>query len=181
MSIPILLALLTFTILNTKSMKKKLILIRHAQAEPPQSGNDFDRLLTRAGERDARYLGRWLASEIKQVQTIITSTANRAKMTAEILSEELKAPGLIDEEEVLYEASVREMLDVIRSIEPNHQTAAVVAHNPTISYVADFLTKEAMDSMIPCTAVGIEFEDIAWSSVDQSQGSIVFFRPPEEY
>ncbi|CAE7801798.1 glxK [Symbiodinium microadriaticum] len=161
-------------------MKKKLILVRHAQAASPESGDDFGRKLTALGERAARHLGRWLAQEFKTINAIISSTAVRATTTAEILSEELKAPGILDFEEELYEASVRTMLNVIHSADSNHEVVIIVGHNPTISYIADFLTSDPTDNMPPCTAVGISFDGKSWEEIDQNDGKVIFFRIPEE-
>lgn len=157
-------------------MFRNLILIRHAQAA--DASIDHERPLTAIGERDARYLGRWLKSKYEALDLILHSSALRAKSTAEIIGEELKISSLQEEEE-LYEASVRTMLDQVNALENDHSTVTIVAHNPTITYFADYLTSTDLPSMSPGSAVVLRFETSGWNEISQNTGTFLEFYSPE--
>lgn len=65
---------------------KKLVLIRHAEAEP-ETGNisDFDRNLTAAGKKDAAKMAAVLLNNTVAPEIMICSPAARALETAHIL------------------------------------------------------------------------------------------------
>ena len=161
-------------------MKRTLILVRHAQAGQSPSHGDFDRTLTPTGERDARHLGRWLVERHDSVEKIITSTAIRAKQTAEILAEEFKQKNILEEDEELYEASVRTALSVVTEIESGYRKVIVVGHNPTITYLADYLTATPVENMIPGSMVEIEFDHLNWKEVSQNSGIFKIYQTSED-
>ncbi len=173
---------LTLPKLNTSAivMSRILILVRHAQAESPYTENDVNRKLTAMGERDARHIGRWLAQRVKEIDKVISSSADRAKQTAEIIVEEFKQNHVIQLSEEMYEASPRTMLAALNDCDENWQKVLFVAHNPTISYFADLLTSSSVESMNPGSAVLIEFEDLSWSEVSQGTGNLVQIQNPQD-
>src|SRR5690606_6412988 len=69
---------------------KTLFLVRHAKAVPPQPGlPDHDRTLNDRGRRDAPEMGRRIAQRGVLPNLMITSTAARARTTAQLLAAEL--------------------------------------------------------------------------------------------
>ena len=81
--------------------------------------------------------------------------------------------------EELYEASVRTFLSEINTIEEDKKCVIFVGHNPTITYLADYLTSAPMSNMDPGSAIVITFQKIAWSEVTQDSGSFVCYRSPK--
>jgi phosphohistidine phosphatase len=158
-------------------MSKQLILMRHAQAENPVGKEDHERTLTPEGERDARHMGRWLNTRFDNLDVIVTSTAFRAKQTAEIIAEEFRQNNITKFNADLYEASVRSMLEIIQGFQEDWKAVLLVGHNPTISYVSDYLISDPIEGMSPGTAVCLEFNE-TWNKVDQGSGSFVFVQSP---
>lgn len=156
-------------------MLRTLLLMRHAQAGDAQT--DFERPLTAIGERDARHVARWLLSAYPGIDHIYASSALRAMTTAKILAEELKISSL-SKEDNLYEASVRTMLQLVNSVEDDHQIIVVVGHNPAISYLADYLTTKALPGLEAGSVAVIEFEDLSWSEISQSSGIFSTYQSP---
>ena len=160
-------------------MKRSLYLLRHSYAESPGSTADFDRELTMEGISAARSLGRKLMNDRFNPQTILSSSANRAYQTAINLAEELAINDqLVVSSDKLYEASVRELMEVVNRIESGVKTALLVGHNPSISYFAELLTASGIGNMEPCGLVIIRFEGMNWDEVSQGTGIFASYYHP---
>ncbi|MFY0689993.1 MAG: histidine phosphatase family protein [Cyclobacteriaceae bacterium] len=160
-------------------MGKKLILVRHGQAHNPDGNRDFDRALTQIGQRDTRHLGRWLSEVHHDMDHIISSSALRAKETADNILDESKL-GKVQFEDELYEASVRTMLATVGGIDNDYQSVVLVGHNPTITFFADYLAAEPVSGMEPGTATIITFECESWAELSQSSGVLIAQRRPSD-
>jgi phosphohistidine phosphatase len=160
-------------------MPKHLYLLRHAEAGPKESGQDKRRELTPAGIRDALQLGTWFREQNIVFDLIISSSAMRAEQTAEIVAEGMKIenPRILAEDS-LYEASVRQLLDYINNIEDNCDQVLCVGHNPSISYLAEYLTKADIGDMEAASLVIIKFELPSWKLISQNTGQLVHHVTP---
>ena len=67
---------------------KTLLLMRHAKSswDDPDVA-DHDRPLNKRGKKDAPRMGQWLAEQGLTPEVIVTSTAKRARKTAELVAE----------------------------------------------------------------------------------------------
>lgn len=159
-------------------MVKKLYLVRHAEAAHNTS-DDFSRPLTPEGERVARHLGKWLDSHEINVDQLMCSTALRAKTTAELIDESL-GKGSIALEPELYEASVRTFLRAINQISEEYNEVLVVAHNPAITYLAEYVSGQPLSNMEPGGIAILSFEKLAWEEVSEKNGYLVKYVSPGE-
>ncbi len=162
-------------------MTKILYLVRHAEAESSGGGlKDLNRHLTSIGVRDSNHLGMFLANAPVHPDIIMTSHSDRAQETALILAEQMRyGVDKIKIEEELYEAPIRILLRLINELPENIESAVVVAHNPGISFLADYLTGEDIGNMTPCTSIAIEFEVDKWTLVAAKTGHSKFIRLPD--
>lgn len=158
-------------------MVNKLYLVRHAQAAN-STGSDFQRPLTGEGERVARHLGKWMDQQELSIDLIISSTALRAKSTAAHIDESL-GKGSIKEDPELYEASVRTFLRAVNGIPAECANVLMVAHNPAITYLAEYLTGSAVVGMEPGSLAMIKLE-VAWEEVGEKSGSLERYVAPGE-
>ncbi|MFL6708854.1 MAG: phosphohistidine phosphatase SixA [Massilia sp.] len=108
-----------------------LILWRHAEAE--DTTPDMSRHLTPKGQKQARRMGEWLASQLPEGCKVLVSPAVRTLQTVDPLGRKFKiidalAPGASPE-------------DVLRAANwPNSREAVlVVGHQPTLGQVAALL------------------------------------------
>lgn len=108
---------------------RRLVLVRHAKAEPGGEGADHDRRLTDRGLRDAAEAGRWLASVVPRVDEVWCSSAVRAVQTWDAIAPSISAPAPSVERE-LYLAGARELVDRLEQV-PTGRTVLLVGHNPT--------------------------------------------------
>ena len=161
-------------------MKKTVFLVRHAQAaEPEFDQKDIDRPLTSPGMRDAGVMGRYLFQNYENPNLILSSTAQRAQTTAELIAEQLKydASGIRLEED-LYEASVRTLLRFINEAQEQHASILIVAHNPSITYLAEYLSKSDVPNMYPGSVCILEFENLHWAEVSEGTGYFKLYESP---
>lgn len=160
-------------------MKKSLYLLRHSYADPPGGGSDFERGLTIQGLNSVRALGRKLIEDNFNPEVIFSSNALRAEDTAINLVEELGIQEqVIKYDEKLYEASVREILEIINQVEAGVKSALLIGHNPTMSFFAEYLTGTGFAGMEPCGFVTIEFQSTNWVEISQGSGTFVSYYHP---
>ncbi|MFT4737083.1 MAG: phosphohistidine phosphatase [Paraglaciecola sp.] len=160
---------------------KTLYIMRHAEASIGVARQDIDRPLTMEGERDARHMGRWLNLQSPVPEKLYVSAAYRTKQTAEVVMEELHQQHTSVILPELYEASVRTLLSMVTAFEDNRSCLMIIAHNPAITYLADFLTLEPIAGMQPGAIIGLSFEVDTWAEVSQGSGEILFSRSPEPH
>jgi phosphohistidine phosphatase len=162
-------------------MSRFLYLLRHAQSAEKHPGqHDKERELTPQGVRDALTIGAHLYGQKIFSDLILSSTANRAKHTAELLADASKMePEKIQLEEELYTASVRTFLELINQLEDTFNAVMCVGHNPVISYLAEYLTKAEIGDMPPAGLVMIQFQTHHWKEVTEGSGEFMNLLIPE--
>ncbi len=147
---------------------KRLTLMRHANAQwkDPQV-SDFDRPLNRRGTSEAEAMSRRLL-ELNLVPTVlITSSALRARQTADIVARELGVGGRnLRREELLYLAPAEDILQVVQATGPRIPHLMIVGHNPGLTEVANLLTPDPRLNDLPTAAVcSLTFDTRTWSQV----------------
>jgi phosphohistidine phosphatase len=121
-----------------------LVVVRHAKADSPVGLQDIARPLAERGKADAVEAGRWLARHVGGCDLLLTSPARRAEeTTARLLDGWETAPVVVDEER-LYEASLGDMLRIVRGLDTERpeSTVVLVGHNPGASALVEALTGE---------------------------------------
>jgi phosphohistidine phosphatase len=162
-------------------MPKLLCLMRHAQSAEKQPGQaDKDRELTSVGMQEALQIGGYLFREKIFLDAILTSPAERATQTARLLSDAMKSDlEQIIQDEELFQASVRTFLDFLRQIDDSYSTVLCIAHNPTLSYIAEFLSKAEIGDIPPAGMAMIEFTHDSWRELDQGTGTLIKYVTPK--
>ncbi|MFK7951227.1 MAG: histidine phosphatase family protein [Ekhidna sp.] len=160
-------------------MNRTLYLIRHSYAENLNDKSDFERTLTLEGQSMVRALGRHLINEQFDPDRILCSSSQRTTETAINLVEELEMNEQnISYHDKIYEASVRELLEIVNDIDASSKSIALIGHNPTITFFGEYLTSASIGNMQPCSVVSIRFEKTKWSEVSQGSGIFVSYYHP---
>ena len=160
---------------------KTLFLGRHAKSSWNDSGlSDFERPLNDRGERDAPEMGRRLAEKHSTADVILCSAAVRARTTAAILAKEWGYEGDLLLEPKLYEASSSQMLGFIQELEDEATSALVVAHNPTITWMAHMLGNLSIGNVPTCGIVVLKTPCDKWSEVKEGQAEMIEFDFPKK-
>jgi len=163
-------------------MEKILYLIRHGKARPTESGEkDFDRLLEPEGMRQATRLGSYLYKNDVMISAIITSKAIRAIESAEQVASQLgfDVSKIIQDDE-LFEASVRILLERVSSLMDLWNQVIIVGHNPTLSYFAEYITGHHFDGMEPGSLVKITCGIDSWKELGAGMASFEAYITSED-
>lgn len=144
-------------------MKRKLLVIRHAQTEYQQSGQtDHQRQLTAQGRSDA--LG--VAARIQQLgwtpQKVVSSNATRTTQTWEQMREVFEATVDITFTDSLYLAGLDKVCDELFALPEEITEVAVLGHNPGWQEIVQWLSGTAV-RMSPGTAVLLQGEGKTWA------------------
>lgn len=121
--------------------RRRLVLLRHAKAEPHGGVGDELRPLAMLGRRQCGDVGARLATSGLVPEVVLVSSAVRTRQTWELVKAAL---GDAPEPEVLvtdelYEAGPRDVLGLLRALDGRVGTALVVGHEPTMSTLAALL------------------------------------------
>lgn len=147
---------------------KRLTLMRHANAQWRDSQvSDFDRPLNRRGTSEAEAMSRRLL-ELNLVPTIlVTSSALRARQTADIVARELGVTGRnLRREELLYLAPPEDILRVVQATGPRITHLMIVGHNPGLTELANLLRPAPQLDDLPTAAIcSLTFDTRSWSQV----------------
>jgi len=158
-----------------------LYLLRHAKSSwKDETLRDFDRPLKGRGRRAAERMGQVLAEENPKSLLVISSPAVRARETTELVLEsgEFKIKPHYDER--IYEADVRTLLEVARSIPDSSETAMLVGHNPGFENLLSYFTSDNRH-MPTCALARIEFDAASWSELSEETGRLELFVAPKDF
>lgn len=159
---------------------KKLYLVRHAKSSWREEGaHDMDRPLKGRGIRDAHNTSRWLMEEGYQPELIISSPATRALHTALIFAKNLNcAYNEIRIEKKIYEASTKEIVEVIQSLDNRYKSVMIFGHNPTITNFVNKRIDHRIDN-VPTTGVAcLKFDMDNWLDLN-NEAELLFFDYPK--
>ena len=125
-----------------------LYLMRHAQSTERQSSQqDAERNLSTTGMKEAASIGHFLKKNNYNLDLILSSAAKRAESTSVIIHGILNLRNEIKIHEEIYQASVRNLLEITNSLDEEYKNILLVGHNPYLSYFAEFLTKAEIGNM----------------------------------
>ena len=102
---------------DTGEVAHTVILLRHSKSDWSGDHADIDRPLTKRGRRQAAEAGQWLATHVDAIDLAVVSTAERARATWELAAPELTERPRTRNDEDLYAASARGLLDVVRGLD----------------------------------------------------------------
>jgi len=160
---------------------RRLALLRHAKSSwdsPDQS--DFDRPLNKRGCHDAPRMGRLMAERGVKPGAIISSSAQRARSTAELAGKELGiGADAIRFTEALYLASASEMLAALNKLAPNDSEVVLVGHNPGITALANSIADARIDNLPTAACFYIEANTDNWQDLADRAGRLIFFAAPK--
>ena len=155
---------------------RTLLLLRHAKSSWDDAGlRDHDRPLNERGLAAAPRIGRLLVELGRVPDLVLSSTAARARATAESVAE---ASG-IDRDDVmfvenLYLAPPGTIVDVVRKQAQDAQCVLVVAHNPGLEDLVESLAGHA--EAFPTAALAAfsleidDWRDLALMSPNRLEG-----------
>jgi len=159
---------------------KILYLVRHAKSswKHPEL-SDIERPLNKRGKRDAPFIGNQLKEKGVKPDILISSSAVRARKTAEVIAKIIDYPKskiLIDKN--IYEASSSELVSIIQGFDDKYDSVMMFGHNPGLTMVNNYLTDSYIDNIPTCGVVGIRLNS-SWEKVENGSGDVFLFIYPK--
>jgi phosphohistidine phosphatase len=161
---------------------KRLTLLRHAKSDwslPDQA--DWDRALNKRGQRDAPEMARRLRERKLKPGLMVSSPAVRALTTATMVARKLKVPATcVLQDERLYLASPKDILQVIQATPRDVEHLMVVGHNPGMTELANLLSAgERIDNLPTCGYFTAVFKIADWIDLGAEGGREAIFDYPK--
>ena len=170
--------------MGTPDGGRRLVLLRHAKSDWPDMP-DHERPLAKRGRRDAPGIGRWLGTSGFVPDAVVCSTAVRARQTWELVAAQLPpgTPAAVRYEPRVYEASVLNLLMLVREFHPAWRTAMVVGHNPGLAELTAGLADPGTGRLppaFPTAGVAVLGLDGPWAEAAPGQGRLLAFTVPSD-
>jgi len=165
------------------SKLKKLYIIRHAKSGWDEDiVSDFDRSLNSRGKRDAPLMGHILNDKGIKPELIISSSAKRAKMTAEIFADIVgyKRADILFEEG-LYLASMDKIIKVLSKIDSKISSIFIIAHNPGLTDFVNLFCDKKIDNLPTTGIFSTELDISNWGKLQYSSGNNCEFDYPKKH
>lgn len=158
---------------------KRLVLLRHGKSDwDAPAGSDHERPLAKRGVRSARAIGRALARAGEVPDLVLSSTAVRARTTAELAAGAGGWRCELRTAPVLYGASPGDVIRLARDQDDALDAVMLVGHEPTWSAVATLLTGGARVQVKTGTVVALDVEAAAWDGVAPGRAAIAYVLQP---
>ena len=157
---------------------KTLYIIRHAKSSWDYDVPDDQRPLSNRGLRDAELIGEHLKTLVKPIDLVLSSPAERAYKTSQIVLDNLSIDkGVFRLEPDLYDFGGNKVLEVIKNCKNEINTLLIFGHNHAFTSIVNLLGDQRIDNLPTAGAVGIEFEEEQWDQI--SVGKIVLMVFPK--
>ena len=161
---------------------RRLIVLRHAKAEPFAS-SDHDRVLLPRGVADAQAAGRWAAEADALPDYVVVSSAARTQGTWSAFAAGSHCTTTPVTDRSLYAAGTDGALEIVRSVPEEAVTVMLVGHNPTMEYLVHLLDDGEADPQLfsevsagyPTCALAVLEVSCTWSEIDVASSRIVKF------
>jgi len=158
------------SLVNYVVAMKTLLILRHAKAVSKDLNlSDHDRPLDKLGENDALHMGKLMKDKDITPSFIISSTAVRAKTTAELVAKGCSYQGDIVLNQSLYEAKPKDYLLILNTLSDKYNSVLIVGHNPTVEDTIQMLTYSAGVLTIPsCVLAHLSLPIERWSGLSKN-------------
>lgn len=146
---------------------KHLYIMRHAKSSWDSPGlSDFERPLNPRGKRDAPHMGDFLAEHDFMPELIVSSPAQRAKTTAELVADAAAFGGEMWLDERIYMADGDTLLDVVYGLPDSFQRVLLVGHNPGFEELVEELCG-GLVRMPTATIACVHLDAPTWGEVEE--------------
>jgi len=165
---------------------RRLLLLRHAKTERPESGErDRDRKLTARGRADAPVIGAYMAQHRLVPDLALVSPVARAEETWVLIAEAFKKTPRVVKDERIYNAAAETLVRIVGAA-GDARTLLVVGHNPGLHDLAvqliasgDVETRQRVEEKLPtCGLVVVDFTFDDWSLLHDRSGRLERFVSP---
>ncbi|MCF6251840.1 MAG: histidine phosphatase family protein [Methylococcaceae bacterium] len=167
-------------------MNKQLLILRHAKSDWGLNVRDFDRPLKKRGKQAAQRMGLWLQQQDLVPDYIISSPAERAKTTAEKLTEAMDiSVNLVHHDSRLYAAELDDLIAVLSDCPQQAKRILLVAHNPGLEELIEFLHKDSLQipedgKLLPTATLAVLAMPDDWYSLPKNCAEVLSITRPAD-
>lgn len=161
---------------------KTLILVRHAKSSWKDTTlNDIQRPLNKRGNRDAPKIGQYMVKNKIQPEVIFSSPGLRALTTARLISLkiDIKPTDIIINEKI-YTFDSEDLLNVIKALKDKYEKVMIVAHNPAITDLVNYLSGSKIDNVPTCGVAVLKFPINSWKKASKNKAKLDSFDYPKK-
>jgi phosphohistidine phosphatase len=158
---------------------KHLLLLRHGKSDSDARPDaDHERPLTRRGRKAAELMGTYLSRIEREPDLVLTSSAVRARATAELAGEAgcWTCPRTVLPE--LYGAAVADVLRCVSAQDDRMTRLLIVGHEPTLSELIGGLVGGGSIRVPTAALASIVFEVNRWRDVTLGLGELQWLVVP---
>lgn len=149
---------------------KTLFILRHAKSSWKDLGiPDHDRPLNKRGKHDAPRIGKILKDQNLIPNLIISSTAIRAKTTANLVAKACKFKEEIIFDKSIYNAEPSDVLKLLSRCSETYNSILLVGHNPTVEEIIELLTGSPEITMSTCALAYLTITIDKWIDINKRQ------------
>jgi phosphohistidine phosphatase len=160
---------------------KSLLILRHAKSDWGEPGlEDQQRLLNKRGRKAAPKMGRLLREKNLLPELVLSSTAVRARTTAELVAEASGYQGKIELLESLYAAPPEAYIVALSALPDTIRSVMVVGHNPGLEELLQDLTGK-YEPLSTAALAYVRLPIESWAELaDDAAGELVHVWRPRE-
>jgi phosphohistidine phosphatase len=153
---------------------KTLFILRHAKSSWKDNNlADHDRPLNKRGKSDAPRMGELMRREEFLPELILTSSALRARKTAELLLEASGCDAELVVSPDLYAHYPEAYLEMLANVDDRYAVVMIVGHNPGLEELLEILTGQ-WERMPTAALAKIRLPINSWNELDEDiEGELV--------
>ena len=161
---------------------KTIIIFRHGSANAAAGyERDYDRTLTPRGVKDAEKMGRYLSEKNIKPDLVLSSSAIRARKTAEIAHTAGDWKSKFFLEPKIYGGDPYFLLDLIKQQDDSYSSICLVGHEPNFSsFIAKAINASTCINFSTAAMAKIDFDIKEWTRIDFGIGTLDCLTHPKE-
>lgn len=162
--------------INTIKSVKTVYFVRHAKSCWSNNLPDFDRPLNDRGIVDANLVSNYLIDKNINPDIILSSSANRTRLTSEIFIENLNIQDVkIEFLDALYDFSGESLLSALKSCDQSIDKVLLFGHNYALTKLVNQLGSVDILNVATSGFVQINFEVGEWNNIKKGKTELIVF------
>ena len=159
---------------------KTLYILRHAKSSWDDVDlSDFERPLSERGQKAAPFMGELMHEHGFEPYVILSSPAERAKSTTELVKKAGKFDAEARLDHRIYEASPNALRQIVAELDDAYRSVLIVGHNPGIEGFIRFLTG-GLEPMPTAALAVIDIDTDNWDLIQEGRGVLQkIYRPKD--
>jgi phosphohistidine phosphatase len=167
--------------MGSETALKQLFIVRHAKSswDSPEL-SDHDRPLNRRGKQDAPRMAQWLWEYGIIPDRIVSSTAKRARKTAEVIAQRCDIAERLELSRDLYFGDMESWTELLKGSDAEAACVMLVGHNPGLEEFLEHLTGQ-YERLPTATMAHVELPAETWREFHIEAGvRLVMVQRPKE-